>query len=247
MDFYVVTGTTKGIGAALRDVLIANPNNRVVTLSRAPDAGETAGETAANVFVDFARPDTVSAAFQKVLPHVTSATYDRAVLINNAGVVLPVGPFDDIDANVLMRNLNVNVASPMLLTAAFARATRSRAARRLVVNISSGAAKRPVPGWSAYCAAKAALEMATKVAAIEAPLNDTTLAVCSLAPGVVDTPMQGQIRDMTAAEFPDVERFRTMKKDGALRGAHDVARDIVRLIGQDRFANGGIYDLRELN
>jgi benzil reductase ((S)-benzoin forming) len=242
MDFYLVTGTTKGIGAALRDVLIANPNNRVVTLSRT----SAASGAQANVFVDFAAPETVDAAFQSVLPYLAAATWDRAVLINNAGVVTPVGPFDRIDAAALMSNLNVNVASPMLLTAAFARATRAHAARRLVINISSGAAKRPVPGWSAYCAAKAALEMATQVAAIEAPLNDDTLAVCSLAPGVVDTPMQGQIREKTPAEFPDVERFRAMKKDGALRSAHDVARDIVRLIEQNRFANAGSYDLREL-
>jgi benzil reductase ((S)-benzoin forming) len=243
MDFYLVTGTTKGIGAALREVLIANPDNRVVTLSRAPDAGGTSP----NVFVDFSAPETIEAAFHNVLPHLAAAKWDRAVLINNAGVVMPVGPFDALDAKALMHNLNVNVASPMLLTAAFARATRAHAARRLVINISSGAAKRPVPGWSAYCAAKAALKMATQVAALEAPRNDDTLAVCSLAPGVVDTPMQGQIREKTLGEFPDVERFRAMKKDGALRSAHDVARDIVRLIEQNRFANAGSYDLRELS
>jgi benzil reductase ((S)-benzoin forming) len=242
MDFYLVTGTTKGIGAALREVLIANPNNRVVTLSRAP---ATSGAHP-NVFVDFSAPETIEAAFQNVLPHLAAAKWDRAVLINNAGVVMPVGPFDALEAKALMHNLNVNLAAPMLLTAQFARATGEHAARRLVINISSGAAKRPVPGWSAYCAAKAALEMAAQVAAIEAPLNDQTLAVCSLAPGVVDTPMQAQVRDTTAAEFPDVERFRAMKKDGTLRAAVDVARDIVRLIEQDRFANAGSYDLRTL-
>ena len=58
--------------------------------------------------------------------------------------------------------------------------------------------------------------------------------------------MQGQIREKTAHEFPDVERFRTMKNDGALRDAHDVARDIVSLIGQHRLTNGGNFDIREL-
>lgn len=242
MKFFLVTGTTKGIGAALRDVLAVDGENVVVTMSRAPDS---TGQVM-NVFADFFQLQTIDAAFEKVLPRLARQNYEQAVLINNAGIVIPVGRYEDASAAALADNFNVNLVAPMRLTGLFARASRSAAAQRLVINVSSGAAKRPVPGWYAYCSAKAGLEMATRAAAQEAAIDDVSLSICSLAPGVVDTPMQGQIREKSAKEFPDVERFRQMKKDRTLRDAHDVARDIVRHIASGRFANGGLYDLREM-
>jgi benzil reductase ((S)-benzoin forming) len=157
-----------------------------------------------------------------------------------------VGTFDQIGAAETANNLMVNVVAPMILAGLFANATRHLAKQRLVVNISSGAAKRAIAGWSAYCAAKAALEMATRVAALEASSNDPTLSICSLAPGVVDTAMQGLIRGTTENEFPDVARFRAMKTDGVLRDAHDVAKEIVTLIARGKLTNGGNFDIREL-
>jgi benzil reductase ((S)-benzoin forming) len=242
MNLAIVTGTTKGLGAALADVLAADANNFVVTLSRAP----TAGTGPFNFNLDVSDLNAIEPAFALVVACIGRQHFNRAVLINNAGVASPVGAFDQIATAAIGQNMIVNVAAPMVLTRLFALATRPLAAQRLVVNISSGAAKRVVAGWSAYCASKAALEMATRVAAIEASTNDPTLAVCSLAPGVVDTPMQALIRSASETEFPDVARFRAMKAEGALRDAHDVARDIVNLIETNRLTNGGNFDIREL-
>ena len=55
----------------------------------------------------------------------------------------------------------------MLLTAAFLRATRNWAIDKRVLNISSGAGKRPVAGWAAYCAAKAGLDHFSRVVALD--------------------------------------------------------------------------------
>ena len=242
MNLVIVTGTTKGIGAALRDVYATDKNNLLVTLSRAP------ATTVApyNVTLDVSDLDAIAPAFATAVAHCGHQHFERAVLINNAGVVSPVGAFDKIDAGETGNNLIVNVAAPMVLSQLFARATKSIAAQRLIVNVSSGAAKRAIAGWSAYCAAKAALEMATRVAALEAATNDTTLSICSLAPGVVDTDMQGLIRGISEKDFPDVERFRALKADNALRDAHDVAREIVTLIAGNKLTNGGNFDIREL-
>ena len=250
MNLAIVTGTTKGLGAALRDVLSADKNNVVITLSRAATSATSrapATTTAPfNVYLDVADLSVIESAFAAVTDRISGQHFDRAMLINNAGVVSPVGAFDKIDAVETGKNLMVNVAAPMVLSRLFARATKSIAARRLIVNISSGAARRAIAGWSAYCAAKAALEMATRVAALEAATNDATLSICSLAPGVVDTDMQGLIRGISEKDFPDVERFRALKADNALRDAHDVAREIVALIAANKLTNGGNFDLREL-
>ena len=242
INLFIVTGTTKGIGAALRDVLAADKNNLVITLSRAPDADSLP----LNVHLDVSDLAAIEPAFEKIQARISDQRFYRAVLINNAGVASPVGAFDQISAEATGRNLMVNVAAPMVLSRLFANATRECAKHRLIVNISSGAARRAVAGWSAYCAAKAALEMATRVAALEASTNDPALSICSLAPGVVDTPMQGLIRDTNEKDFPDVARFRAMKAEGVLRDAHDVAREIVGLIAGNRLTNGGNFDIREL-
>ena len=242
MNLVIVTGTTKGIGAALRDVYDTDKNNVLVTFSRAP----TTTTAPYNVTLDVSDLDAIAPAFVTASVRFCHQRFEHAVLINNAGVVSPVGAFDKINAAETGKNLIVNVAAPMVLSQLFARATKSIAARRLIVNISSGAARRAIAGWSAYCAAKAALEMATRVAALEAATNDSTLSICSLAPGVVDTGMQGLIRGISEKDFPDVERFRALKADNALRDAHDVAREIVALIAANKLTNGGNFDIREL-
>ncbi len=242
MNLYIITGTTKGLGAALRDELASDANNTIVCLSRAPDSTTAP----VNVNVDLSNITSIEPAFAACAALLAGKQFDRAVLLNNAGVVGPVGKFDQLRPRETAGNINVNLIAPMVLTRLFAHATRSAAKQRLVVNISSGAAKRPIAGWSVYCAAKAGLEMATRAAALEAASDDPTLSICSLAPGVVDTPMQAQVRSVSEHEFPDVERFRAMKADGTLRDANAVARDIIKLIEGNKLNNGGNFDIREL-
>lgn len=245
MNLYVVTGTTKGLGKALADHIATQPAHFLLTLSRSPDEHAPAG-LRTNIHADFgdvaALPKALSAAEQAL----AGQHFDKAILLNNAGVVSPVGAFERVNSAAVANNIQVNLVAPMLLMQWFANITRQRAGSRLIVNLSSGAARRAVAGWSAYCAAKAGLEMATRVAATEATLRDVTLAICSLAPGVVDTPMQAELRRHSEAEFPDITRFRAMKEEGVLRPPADVARDILGLIAANRLANGGMYDLRAL-
>ncbi len=242
MNLFVITGTTRGIGAALREIASEDNENHVISISRGNDE---IGRNP-NIHADFGDLAGIEIGLNRLAKMLAGKTYARAVLINNAGVVTPVARFDHLDAAALANNLTVNVAAPMLLAARFATLTRGIATTRLVVNISSGAANRAIEGWSAYCAAKAALEMATRVAALETTRADPTLAICSLAPGVVDTAMQAVIRDTKAENFPDVVRFQDMKADGALRAAFDVARDILAAIAADKLTNGGNFDLRSL-
>lgn len=242
MNLYIITGTTKGLGAALCEEASRDKNNLVICLSRAP----VSAGAQTNVHVDLADIDSIAPAFTACESLIATHQFEHATLLNNAGVVSPVGKFNEIDAAETARNVRINLVAPMVLTRLFATATRALAARRLVVNISSGAAKRAVAGWSVYCAAKAGLEMATRAAAAEAALDDPTLSICSLAPGVVDTSMQAQVRSVTEQQFPDVERFRAMKKDGVLREASDVARAMIKLVQSGKLTNGGNFDIREI-
>jgi len=117
---------------------------------------------------------------------------------------------------------------------------------RRIVNISSGAGRRPIFGWSAYCAAKAGLDMASRTVALECQSRGLAVEVTSLAPGVIDTAMQGTVRAASSEDFVDVERFRQMKAEGTLRRADDVAADILRLEAEGRLGKDPVQDLREL-
>lgn len=238
MNLYVVTGATRGLGEALAQQIAAQADNRLVTVGRA-------ASDAVNIQVDLADAAAVERACDELDRRIAGKPFDRAVLINNAGVIAPVGPLEKVDAAELQRNLAVNFTAPILLMRRFLDATRAVGLRR-IVNISSGAARRPIFGWSAYCAAKAGLDMASRVVALEAATRGLAVEVASLAPGVIDTSMQATVRGASAEDFADVERFRAMKADGILRPAADVAADILRLEAAGKLAGDPVQDLRQI-
>jgi len=238
MNLYVVTGATKGLGAELAKQVAADADNRLVTLGRSRT-------DATNIEVDLADAAALGRACDELERRIAGQAFGRAVLINNAGVISPVGPLEKVDAAELERNLAVNFTAPILLMRRFLQATAGVALRR-IVNISSGAARRPIFGWSAYCAAKAGLDMASRAVALEATTRGLAVEVASLAPGVIDTPMQATVRGAGVEDFVDVERFRAMKAEGALRPAAGVAADILRLEASGKLAGDPIQDLRQL-
>lgn len=130
--------------------------------------------------------------------------------------------------------INLNLAAPMILTDAFAKAYGDRSGQKIIINISSGAAHKPLPGWGEYCTSKAGLAMFSKVAAEE--LKEKGIRVFSLAPGIVDTEMQAEIRHAHSEDFPALERFVSYKSEGQLSSAEEVAKKIFYLVNHpDRF------------
>jgi benzil reductase ((S)-benzoin forming) len=243
MNLYIVTGTTRGLGAALAAALAEDPANELIALSSAPDAPVPGG---ARLQVDLADARALEAAFDRIEQRIRGKRYERAVLVNNAGIVAPVGPLESSDPLAIERSVAVNLVAPLLLMRRFLRATEGVALLRRIVNISSGAARRPIAGWAAYCATKAGLEMASRVIALDAKARHKPVEIASLAPGVVDTGMQAEVRAAPREDFPDLERFLALQAEGKLRSAEAVARDILRLEAAGQLAGDVVLDLREL-
>ncbi|HEX4763795.1 MAG TPA: SDR family NAD(P)-dependent oxidoreductase [Usitatibacter sp.] len=241
-NLFVVTGTTRGLGHALAARIARDPANELVALARAATGPAEGGW---RIEADMADTAALERACDALEQRIAGREYARAVLINNAGIVSPVGPLDQVDASEVERNLVVNLVAPMLLMRRFIRAT-GRVPLRRIINISSGAGRRPIFGWSAYCAAKAGLDMASRTVAAEAVARGLAIEVTSLAPGVIDTPMQATVRGAPKESFIDVERFVAMKADGTLRPADDVAADILRLEAEGRLRGDPVQDLREI-
>jgi NAD(P)-dependent dehydrogenase (short-subunit alcohol dehydrogenase family) len=139
----------------------------------------------------------------------------------------------------------LNSASPQALGDRFIALAKQLGVPAVMVQISSGAATRAYPGWSSYCAAKAAVDHWTRAVGIELDQRGDPISVISVAPGVVETPMQAGIREMDETDFPNVQRFRELKSEGILRLPEDVARDIWSLAMRTDLPNGAVLDLRD--
>ena len=231
----IVTGTSRGIGAAVARAL-AERGWGVVGLAR----GEAPGELAHQIHhqrLDLSDLTGVQAWFEgPFLERFPLGRAARVGLVNNAGALAPVGPATGLSAAELGASLAVNVAAPVWLAGFVLGHAAPHAAVR-VVNLSSGAASRAYPGWSAYCAGKAALHMAGEVLAGEAQaypeLEGRDLAVVSYAPHVVETRMQETLRATSEALFPMRQHFVDLAQRGELVSPEGPAAEIADLLERD--------------
>jgi benzil reductase ((S)-benzoin forming) len=148
--------------------------------------------------------------------------------INNAGILPPIAPLREITSNEYRRHIEVNVLGVFSGASAFVRHRRLLGqGGGVLVNISSGAGRNGYAGWSAYCAAKAAVDLMTECVSLEE--RGTGLRAYALAPGVIDTQMQELIRNSTPEQFPTVEKFRQLKANQAFHTPEWVAERILEL------------------
>jgi len=170
--------------------------------------------------------------------------WQSATLINNAGVLADIGPLAQADPAELARALRVGLEAPLLLATAFLRATEGWSAERKVLNISSGLGRRPMASQAAYCAAKAGMDHFSRCLALEEEQKAGGARVCSLAPGVIDTDMQSQLRGADPAAFPDQDRFARLKQSGALTPPDDAARQVLAFLARPDFGAQPVDDVR---
>lgn len=216
----VITGASRGLGAGLAATFAGEGIGLGLCARTRPPVPEAEHEVVSEAV------DVTDAAALDAFARKVAGAFGRIDLwINNAGVLEPIGPLVEADPVALRDNVTVNVLGVLHGSASFARHVRSRPGRGVLVNMISGAATHPYEGWSAYCASKAGVAMATEVVAREE--REAGLVAFALTPGAVDTDMQALIRKTGSDEFPEGERFRRLYADGRLRAPSLVARFIL--------------------
>ncbi|MGR3291120.1 MAG: SDR family NAD(P)-dependent oxidoreductase [Paracoccaceae bacterium] len=113
------------------------------------------------------------------------------ILINNAGIITPIGRLDEVAIYDWARNIEVNLVSAFFVVQQAA-IVMQKSGGGTIINLSSGAAHNAMEGWSAFCAGKAGLAMVTK--SIHKEMGGKGIRIFGFAPGIVDTKMQGSIR-----------------------------------------------------
>jgi NAD(P)-dependent dehydrogenase (short-subunit alcohol dehydrogenase family) len=256
-SLFIVTGASRGMGAAIADQLL-EARHTVLGISRSTNESlqsraSTTGASLEQWPRDLAHAPAVADEVEAWLRRFDAQRFDRAVLINNAGVITRVGPMDECTSAELSAALRVGLESALLLTASFLRATRGwkamRAGHVKVLNISSGLGRRAMAGSAPYCASKAGMDHFSRAAALdEAHLVKTQgygAKIASLAPGVIDTDMQAQLRSADSTGFPDQGNFVGMHTSGQLSSPHDAAAKVLAYLNRKDFGSNPAADVRD--
>lgn len=245
----ILTGASRGMGLAMAKQLLAQGHDLLCISRKTSDElaahAAQAGRQLEQWPQDLARADTAAARLETWLKGQEAASLASVTLINNAGMIPRIAALDAIPAAQLCDALRVDLEAPMLLTGAFLRATAGWKAARRVLNISSGLGRRAMAAQSAYCAAKAGMDHFTRCVALEQEREANGARVCSLAPGVIDTDMQVQLRSADAANFPDQGNFIGLKEKGMLSSPEDAASRVLAYLARPDFGGNPVADVRD--
>lgn len=212
----VITGAGSGVGQALVYELVLRHNMEVLAIGRRLNKLiETQSKDKAHIRV--VQADVSTAAGREKISGALKSTERIRFLVHNAAVLEPVIPLSAVTPEQWRKHQRINVEGPLFLTQRLL--PKLKGGR--ILHISSGAAHSPYAGWGAYCTSKAALHMIYRV--LKEELNDSEIAVGSVRPGVVDTPMQDRVRQADRAIFPKLDKFIQLKESHRLYSSAQVA------------------------
>ncbi len=250
----VLTGASRGLGLALAQALLA-PDHILLCLSRhASDdlarAASTRGAHLEQWVQDLSEPAEAAERLQRWLHSLDAFDLASATLINNAGMIPPIAPLHESPPAALAQALRVGLEAPMQLTAAFLRQTQAWvdggwSGPRRVLQISSGLGRRAMASQAPYCAAKAGLDHFSRCVALEQATQPQGARIVSLAPGVIDTDMQVQLRGADPARFPDRERFVDLQRQGLLTSPAQAAQQVLACLARPDFGAQPVADVRD--
>lgn len=186
----VITGASRGIGEAAAHIFAAAGANVVLTARSAGQIGAIAdaiGDNALAVTCDVSRFADVKAVIDAAVAKFGSVD----VLINNAGVIEPIGPLIESDPDEWGHVIDVNLKGVYYGMRAVMPLMVAQGGGS-VLTISSGAAHRAIEGWAHYCASKAGAKMMTE--ALHQEAAGQGIRAIGLSPGTVATQMQREIK-----------------------------------------------------
>lgn len=238
MEAYIITGASKGIGAALSKNL-AEEGHAVIGISR------TVPESWPGIQLfpfDLANSEGVPSLMKEIIEVLPNGV-NSITLINNAGTVEPIGFASHLEPQDVSQSIALNLTAPMVLSNSFLKELKAKKTVKRIINISSGAGRKAYKGWSAYCTAKAGLDHFS--VCLDEENNDTK--VVSVAPGIIDTGMQERIRESKKEEFPLIEHFKDYKEKGVLSTPDDTAHKLIKMWRREDFDSlPVILDLRDI-
>jgi benzil reductase ((S)-benzoin forming) len=241
----IVTGGSRGLGRAL-SVLLLQHGHRVLTLQRQPDPTLTAASAALEAWAcDLSDPGPVAerlGAWVRALPREQVSALN---LINNAASLSQLASLDEATPSDAQRDLRVGLEAPVLLSSAFLRASADLQVPRRLMHISSGLGRRAMAGSVIYCAVKAGLDHMSRALALEEAAKPHGARSVSIAPGVIDTDMQLQLRSADPQRFAAQPQFAALKAQGQLDTPEGCALKLLAYLERTDFGSQPVADIRD--
>lgn len=241
--FFLITGTSKGIGEAVTQNLLEK-GHTVLGISRSI-ADKLTSIKYYHLAFDLNNTSLINQIMEKVNEIVDHQSFDFICLVNNASALDPVGPIEKCPAIEIDSHIRIGLIAPMILTSMFIRRFSNDKIRKKVVFISSGSAFEAFPDDGIYSAAKAGLYMFSQCVGLEQKNKEYGFEVISIRPGMVDTPMQLAARSKTKDEYAMADFFRQAFKDGKLQKPDDVAEKIYTILG-NKYDQGKCVSVSEV-
>ena len=246
----ILTGASRGLGEAMAAQYLAD-GAFVLGLSRkqSPELRASATGGLEQWPVDLADPLPVAhrlatwlADFER---RAGGQLPKRVRAIHNAALLSEPGNVAEADAASLAQSLRVGLEAPVALTAAFLRATAHwSTSDRRVLFVSSGLGRRPMAGSAAYCAQKAGLDHFARALALEEEARPQGARVASVAPGIIDTDMQKQLRGADPGRFKEQSTFAGFHSSGALDSPATAAAKVIALLERADYGRTPVADVR---
>jgi NAD(P)-dependent dehydrogenase (short-subunit alcohol dehydrogenase family) len=245
----ILTGASRGMGRAMAEQLL-QPGQVLLGISRQSDPAldTLAAQRGARLTQwkrDLSEAGPVTVALGKWLAQFQPDALAQVRLINNAGVIGPLGAVEQATPEALVRALRVGLEATVLLTAAFLQHTAHWTGQRRVLNISSGLGRRAMAGSAAYCAAKAGMDHYSRALALEQAERPNGARIVALAPGVIDTDMQSELRGAPGEGFPDQARFLALKANAQLDSPRAAASKVLAYLAREDFGQQPVADVRD--
>ena len=245
MNYYYITGTSRGIGKAFAEHLLTNPTNYVIGICRQKTI-EHPNYT--HCHVDLTDINSIEGFKFDLHAHPK-----KVYLINNAGALGFIKPVGKLNSDTIIKNYTLNLIAPSVLTNAFIECYNTTDAEKVIVNISSGAGKNPVDGWAVYCSSKAGLDMFSRVVDAEQKIRaehpeesiHKGFKIFSIAPGVVNTNMQTEIRGAEKENFSRLEDFISFKANGQLSEPGAVSDKFIKLLNDLSTVKGVLSSIKD--
>lgn len=250
MRHVIITGASRGFGMELarqlseQDVILHLVARSSMT-SIIDEIKEKRGNAIAYVF-DLSQTAHIPGLAEQIFSNIDLNKTESIVLINNAGMLNPIGPVGKHPANEYLINLEVNFVAPLIFTHQFVHKFQDIRIEKKVVMISSGAAEKAYHGWSHYCSAKAGLNHFMKVLALEQDQKTAPVHVFAFNPGMMETAMQAKLREQQESNFREVGKFIHAKESGMVGDPAIIAKKLKKIILSNEFPDGRVVKVSDL-